>query len=113
MSFKERITQNPEIYAIIAVLSIFSPLIIAGLYSYLDARHDAKGSAEAAKAEVTKELETVYETVSGEQRKMEIRSLKRAKRNLENYQRLAPNSEYSAAREAEIAALRDEIEELE
>ena len=113
MSFKQRVSSNPEIYAIIAVLTVFSPLIIAGIYYTLDARHDARGSAEAVKVELHEDLGEIYETVSTEQRKMEVRQLKRAKRNLENYERLAPNSQYSAARQAEIAALKDEIEELE
>jgi hypothetical protein len=75
---------------LIMVLGVIGPLALTGIYAILDKRHEPTGAVAQS----------------------ELRQLKREKRKLENYQRLAPNSEYASSREAEIAALRDEIEEL-
>ena len=68
--------------------------MMAGFYAIMDARHEPKG--------VTK----------SEIKRVEIRSLRREVRKLEGYERLSPNSEYSLSRQAEIAALKDEIKDL-
>ena len=72
------------------LLSILLPAAGLGAVAYVDARHEAKG----------------------ETKRIELRQIRREKRRLESYQRLAPNSEYSAARDAEIEALDDEIDEI-
>jgi hypothetical protein len=73
------------------LLPVAAMLMWGGFTAFMDARHEAKGAIN----------------------KVEVRQLKREKRKLENYERLAPNSAYSSSRQAEIAALEDEIAELE
>ena len=87
MNVKEHIKANFIGY----MLPIVAMLMWGGFIAFMDERHEAKGAIT----------------------EVEIRQLKREKRKLENYERLAPNSEYSASRQAEIAALVDEIDELE
>ena len=72
------------------ILSLVLPAAGLGFLAYMDARHEARG----------------------ESKRIELRQIRREKRRLESYQRLAPNSEYSAARVAEIDALEDEIQEI-
>lgn len=60
----------------------------------MDARHEAKGVA----AEVTVESE--------------LRSVRREKRQLQNYLRQAPSEAYDAARESTLRELEDEEKEL-
>ena len=84
------------------LLPIVAMLMWAGFTAFMDQRHDRIGEAKQAKTEITQSM-----------MKTELRALKREKRKLEGYQRLAPNSEYSASRAQEIHALTDEIAEIE
>ena len=124
MSLKERIRGNPELYAIFGTVTFLAPLIMGGIYFELDSRHDMKGSSKAVEqklaAEITKTevqaleaVESAIEQSTQNLLKAEIRQLKRDKREKMNLERLSPSSTYSASRQAEIAALTDEIEELE
>ena len=73
------------------IMPALGVLVLAGIYSVLDIRHEPRGAVL----------------------KSDLREIRREIRKLEGYERLAPNSEYSASRQAEIAALRDEEKELE
>ena len=72
------------------LIPVFVLAMWAGFVAVMDQRHETKGANV----------------------QMQIDYLKREKRVLENYEELAPNSEYSAARRAEIRALTDDIESL-
>lgn len=88
MSVKQRLIDKAEIYIVSAILA---PLALGGFYAMMDARHEKVG----------------------EVKKSEVRLLKRELREKTTYQQLAPSDTYSAAREAEMLNLRDDIEELE
>lgn len=82
----QHLKENAVAYLCTGLLS-FSGV---GVVAYLDARHEPAGSIV----------------------KSELRGVRREIRKLEGYERLAPNSEYSSSRQAEIAALKDEEKEL-
>ena len=98
MSVQEHLKANLIAY----LLPVIAMALWAGVVAFMDARHERRGTGEVVKSEISQDM-----------MKTELRQLKREQRKLTNYQRLSPNSEYSASRQAEIDALADEIEELE
>jgi len=103
MDIKRQLLDNAKLYISTAIIL---PLSLVGFYSVMDARHDAKGTA----ADLIKTTETDLTYVVTQN---ELRQLRREKRKLENYLRLAPDSNYTTSRQAEVNALDDEITELE
>jgi hypothetical protein len=101
-NFKARFFDKIENYILLGVTAVAGPLILAGFYSHMDERHEPSGSVSGAVIEQTKLLKS-----------SELNSIRREKRGLENYERLAPNTTYSAARQAEIEYLKDEEKVLE
>lgn len=84
------------------LLPIIAMALWGSVVAFMDSRHEPAGAGAVIKTEISQDL-----------MKTELRQLKREQRKLLNYQRLSPNSEYSASRQAEIDALEDEIESLE
>lgn len=84
------------------LLPIVAMLMWAGFTAVMDSRHEPVGSVDKVQMDMSEVI-----------LKKELRTLKRERRKMETYQRLAPNSEYSTSREAEIATLTDEISEIE
>ena len=102
MSLKERIVDKAEAYVIMGIIGLIGPLVLAGLYSHLDARHEPAGSVAEAIERQERNL-----------RKAELNQVRRKIRELKSYERLAPSTTYSAARQSEIDSLTDEEKELE
>ena len=95
------------------LLPIAAMLMWAGVAAFLDARHDAKGSAVQAQRTALEALEITETQVLNAVQQAEVRQLKRELRTVKDRLRLAPNSEYSASRQAEVDFLTDQIEELQ
>ena len=94
MSASDHIKQHVVGYLIggaFAAVGLILTLAWQGFEYRQDQRHEMKGASQ----------------------RIELRQIKRELRRMENYQRLAPNSAYHEAREAEIAALEDEVDEIE
>jgi hypothetical protein len=84
----DRIKEHAEIYFVSAVLF---PLAGLGFFALMHQRHEGKGAVV----------------------KSEIRALKRERETNQERLDLAPNSEYTASRQAAIRRINDEIAELE
>ena len=95
------------------LLPVAAMLMWAGVVAFMDARHDKHGSAETVRQKAMQADAEMRKDTFKSLEQLEIRALKRERRKLVNYERLAPNSQYSASRQAEIDALTDEIQELE
>ncbi len=83
----DRIKEHAEIY----ILGAIGTMAFAGFLAFMDARHEG----------------------IGEVKKSELRSLNREVLKLKDYQRLAPNSEYSTSRASAIERLETDIQEIE
>lgn len=94
-------------------LPVVAMLFWGGFVALMDTKHDAKGSSEAVKVEALQAVEVSKEEVLTAVQAAELRQLKRELRTVKDRLRLAPNSEYSASRQAEVDFLTDQITELE
>ena len=88
MDIRKHIIENAAIYVVTAVLL---PLAWLGFMAVMDTRHEKIGA-----------------TVESD-----LREINREIRQLENYERFVPSDDYGPARQAMIAELKDEKEELQ
>ena len=95
------------------LLPVVAMLMWAGVMAFMDARHDSKGAALDVEQKALEQLSTVEHEVLSAVQQAEVRQLKRELRTVKDRLRLAPNSEYSASRQAEVDFLTDQIQELE